>query len=181
MMICKFKPSVPQKPGKTCVQALCAFAAPPPPGVKLEFWKLLNNMVQDEVYSVLKLDVCIMEYGEHLYNRLGYDVGKHEYIRQKLRQLGRLLICSRKNTSLKTIQEYIKPANFLQDVESVKHMAGYDSETHAYRCPSLPLQIRYNLTKISMLLESRANVQNDYSAAKMLVHSAKCMKPDGMN
>lgn len=92
MMICKFKPSVPQKPGKSRVQALCAFAAPPAPGVKVEFWKLLNNMVQDEVYSVLKSDVCIMEYGEHFYNRLGYDVG-HEYIFQKLRELGRLLIC----------------------------------------------------------------------------------------
>ncbi|XP_059403073.1 uncharacterized protein LOC132134507 [Carassius carassius] len=71
MMTCKFKPSVPQKPGKTRVQALCAFAVPPPPGVKVEFWQLLNNMVQDEVYSVLKSDVCIMEYGELLYNRLG--------------------------------------------------------------------------------------------------------------
>ena len=47
---CKFKPGVPQKPGKTRAQALCAFALPPPPGVKLEFWKLLSNMVQDDVY-----------------------------------------------------------------------------------------------------------------------------------
>ncbi|KAG1925842.1 hypothetical protein F2P79_025262 [Pimephales promelas] len=147
-------------------QALCAFAAPPPPGVKVEFWKLLNNMVQDEVYSVLKSDACIMEYGEHLFNRLGYDVGKHEYIRQKMRELGRLLICSRKTTSLKTIKDHIKPANFMQVVESVKHLAGFDSKTHAYKCPSLALKTGHNLTKISMLLESRANVQNDYSAAK---------------
>lgn len=124
--------SVPQKPGKTCVQALCAFAAPPPPGVKVEFWKLLNNMVQDEVYSVLKSDVCIMEYGEHLYNRLGYDVGKHEYIRQKLRELGKLLKCSRKTTSLKTIKDQIKPANFMQVVESVKHLAGYPYRKKKY-------------------------------------------------
>ncbi|XP_039537519.1 uncharacterized protein LOC120485803 [Pimephales promelas] len=123
-------------------------------------------MVQDEVYSVLKSDACIMEYGEHLFNRLGYDVGKHEYIRQKMRELGRLLICSRKTTSLKTIKDHIKPANFMQVVESVKHLAGFDSKTHAYKCPSLALKTGHNLTKISMLLESRANVQNDYSAAK---------------
>ena len=92
-MICKFKPGEPQKPGKTRVQALCAFASSAPPGVKEDFWKLLNNMVQDEVYSAksdLKSDVCIIEFVEHLYNRLGYDVGKHEYIRKKLRELGRL-------------------------------------------------------------------------------------------
>jgi len=100
MKICKFKPSIPLQPGRTRVQALCGFAAPPPPGVKKQLWMLVNKMVQDEVYFVVKSDPCIMEYGEHLYNRLGYDPGKHEYIRQKLRELGRLLICSRKNHSL---------------------------------------------------------------------------------
>lgn len=49
MKICKFKPSVPLKPGRTRVQALCGFAAPPPPGVREQLWKLLNNMVQDDV------------------------------------------------------------------------------------------------------------------------------------
>ncbi|KAK0148532.1 hypothetical protein N1851_011139 [Merluccius polli] len=125
MLNCKFKPGVPQKPGKTCVQALCAFAVPPPPGVKVELWKLLSNVVQDDVYFAVKSDVSILEYGEHLYNRLGYDVGKHEYIRQKLRELGRLLICSRKTTPLKTIKDHIRPANFMHVVQAVKHVAGY--------------------------------------------------------
>ncbi|KAF3835870.1 hypothetical protein F7725_028428 [Dissostichus mawsoni] len=166
MKICKFKPNVPQKPGKTRVQALSAFAVPPPPGVKIEFWKLLNNMVQDDVYIAVKSDVCIMEYGEHLYHRLGYDVGKHEYIRQKLRELGRLLVCSRKTTPLKTIQDHVKPINFLHVVQAVKHVAGFDSETNTYKCPSLALKIGHSLKKISMLVESRANVQSNYSAAK---------------
>ncbi|XP_034092633.1 uncharacterized protein LOC117559977 isoform X2 [Gymnodraco acuticeps] len=166
MKICKFKPDVPQKPGKTRAQALSAFAVPPPPGVKIEFWKLLNNMVQDDVYIAVKSDVCIMEYGEHLYNRLGYDVGKHEYIRQKLRELGRLLVCSRKTTPLKTIQDHVKPINFLYVVQAVKHVAGFDSETNTYKCPSLALKIGHSLKKMSMLVESRANVQSNYSAAK---------------
>lgn len=166
MLNCKFKPDVPKKPGKTRVQALCAYAVPPPPGVKVEFWKLLSNMVQGDVYSAVKSDVSIMEYGEHLYNRLGYDVGKHEYIRQKLRELGRLLICSRKTTALKTIKDHIKPANFLHVVQAVKHVAGYDGETQTYKCPSLALKIGHSLSKIAMLVESQANIQNDYSAAK---------------
>ncbi|CAJ1081294.1 hypothetical protein F2P79_020338 [Xyrichtys novacula] len=166
MKICKFKPSIPLKPGRTRVQALCGFAAPPPPGMKEQLWKLLNKMVQDEVYFAVKSDPCIMEYGEHLFNRLGYDPGKHEYIRQKLRELGRLLICSRKNTPLKMIQDHIKPANFMYVIEAVKDIAGYNGETDAYRCPSLALKVGYSLKKISMLVESRANVQSDYSAAK---------------
>ncbi|XP_065817424.1 uncharacterized protein [Labrus bergylta] len=166
MIICKFKPNVPGKPGKTRVQALCAFTTPPPPGVKQELWRLITNMVQDEVSSAVKSDACIMEYGEHLFNRLGYDAGKHEYIRQKCRELGRLLLCSRKTTSLKTIQDHIKPANFMQVVQAVKCVAGYDSEKHAYKCSSLALKIGHSLTKISLLVESRANVQNNYNVAK---------------
>ncbi|KAF3838040.1 hypothetical protein F7725_009808 [Dissostichus mawsoni] len=123
-------------------------------------------MVQDDVYIAVKSDVCIMEYGEHLYHRLGYDVGKHEYIRQKLRELGRLLVCSRKTTPLKTIQDHVKPINFLHVVQAVKHVAGFDSETNTYKCPSLALKIGHSLKKISMLVESRANVQSNYSAAK---------------
>ncbi|KAG9275033.1 hypothetical protein AMEX_G9507, partial [Astyanax mexicanus] len=166
MMVCKFKPSVPQKPGKTRVQSLCAFAVPPPPGIKAEFWKMLSNMNQDEVYSVVKSDGLIMEYGEHLYNRLGYDVAKHEYIRQKMRELGRLLICSRKSTPLKTIDDHIMPANFMHVVQAVKHLAGYVPETSTFKCPSLSLKIGHSLAKISQLVESRANVQGNYSAAK---------------
>ncbi|XP_035993659.1 uncharacterized protein LOC118563357 [Fundulus heteroclitus] len=166
MTICKFKPNVVKKPGKTRVQALCAFAVPPPPGVKTEFWKLLNSMIQDEVYSAVKSDELIIEYGQHLYNRLGYDPTKHEYIRQKMRELGRLLIHSKKITPMTTIEEHIKPANFMLVVESVKSLAGFTVVTNTYRCPSLALKIGYSLTKISQLVESRANVQKNYSAAK---------------
>ena len=66
-----------------------------------------------------------MEYGEHLYNRLVHVVGKHKYIHQKLRELRRLLICSRKNTPLKMIKDHIRPANFMHVVQAVKDMAGY--------------------------------------------------------
>ncbi|XP_030609203.1 uncharacterized protein LOC115796875 isoform X2 [Archocentrus centrarchus] len=165
MLICKFKPCG-EQPAKIRGQALCPSAALPPPGVTAELWKLLNNMFQDEVCSAVKSDICIMEYGEHLYIRLGYDVSKHEYIRQKLRDLGRLLICSRKITPLNTIEDHIKPVNFLHVVQAVKHLAGYDSETNRFKCPSVALKIGYSLTKISVLVESRAKLNGDSRAAK---------------
>ncbi|KAM9699286.1 uncharacterized protein ACNS7B_008355 [Menidia menidia] len=166
MLKCKFKPRVAQKPGRTRVQALCTFAVPPPPGIREEFWKVLCNMNQDEVYFAVKTDACILEYGEHLYNRLGYDPGKHEYIRQKLRELGRLLISSRKTTPLKCIEDHIKPANFMHLVQAVKHVAGHDSQTNTYKVPSLALKIGHSLIKISMLVESRAHIQDNCTTAK---------------
>lgn len=175
MITCKFKPKdVKEQPGKTRVQSLCAFAVPPPPGVMTKFWKLLNAMNKDEVYTAVKSDEFIIEYGQHLYNRLGYDASKHEYIRQKMRELGRLLIHSKKTTHMKTIEEHVKPANFMLVVESVKDLAGFVVETSTYKCPSLALKIGYSLKKSLfpksilnlLLVESRANVHGNFSAAK---------------
>ncbi|KAJ0008509.1 hypothetical protein NQD34_015924, partial [Periophthalmus magnuspinnatus] len=151
---------------RTRIQALCGYGTPPPTGTTAQLWKLINNMLQDDVFHAIKSDACIMEYGEHLYNKLGYDPSKHEYIRQKLRELGRLLLCSRKTTHLKTIKEHVQPANFMHVVQAVKEVAGYNSEKHSYSCPSLALKIGYSLQKVSLLVESRANVIGDENAAK---------------
>lgn len=164
--LCKFKPSIPMKPGRTRIQALCGLTTPPPVGIKDQLWKLLHQMLDDDVFRAVKSDACIIEYGEHLYNKHGYDPSKHEYIRQKLRELGRLLLCSKQTTHMKTIKEHIKPANFMHLVEAVKKLAGYDSEKHTYSCPSLALKIGYSLTKVSMLVESHANVIGDETGAK---------------
>ncbi|KAK7878875.1 hypothetical protein WMY93_034247, partial [Mugilogobius chulae] len=163
---CKFKPSGEPNRGRTRVQALCAFAVPPPPGVKQDFWKLLSNMINDKVSSIVKKDPCILEFGENLFSRFGHDAGKHEYIRQKLRELGRLLLCSRKNPALKTIEDHVLPSNFMHVVESVKCVAGYDRQNNTYKRPSLALKLGHSLSKISMLVESRSNIQNNSVAAK---------------
>ncbi|CAM4731020.1 unnamed protein product [Leuciscus chuanchicus] len=55
--------SVRKRMGQECPLRICCTSTTW--CVKVEFWKLLNNMIQDEVYSVLKSDVCIMEYDPH--------------------------------------------------------------------------------------------------------------------
>ncbi|XP_054908272.1 uncharacterized protein LOC129374093 [Poeciliopsis prolifica] len=163
---CKFKPRTIKTPGRTRIQSLCGFAVPPPPGVKREFWNMLHNMHGDEVYNAVKSDELIIEYGQHLYSRLGDDASRHEYIRQKLRELGRLLINSRKTTPMKTIEDHIKPGKFMLVVESVKNLAGFVAETSTYKSPSLALKIGHSLKTISELVESRENVQGNSRAAR---------------
>uniref|UniRef100_A0A096LZJ8 Uncharacterized protein n=1 Tax=Poecilia formosa TaxID=48698 RepID=A0A096LZJ8_POEFO len=153
----RFKPNVVKKPGKTCVQSLCAFGVTPPPGVKTEFTKL-SAMILDEVYSAAKSDELIIEYGQHF--------TRHKYIHQTMRELGRLLIHSKKTTPMKTIEQHVKPANFMLVVESVKNLAGFVVETSTHKCPSLALKIRYSLKKTSELVESCANVLGNSRAAK---------------
>ncbi|XP_061528428.1 uncharacterized protein LOC133400140 isoform X2 [Phycodurus eques] len=166
MKFCKFKPSNPPNSGKMRIQALCGFTAPPPPGVKEQLWKLINRMIMDDVYEAVKSDPWIMEYGQHLYNRHGHDATKHEYIRQQMRALGRLLVCSRKNTPMKTIKDHMRPSNFMRVVQAAKDTAGYNCETHTYKSPSLALKIGYSLERISKLVESHANVRRNDSTLK---------------
>lgn len=97
MRCCKLKPKCDdQKVGKKQVQSLCAFACPVPFEVSQGLWRLVCDMTHDEISSLVKSDRCIILLGEHMYNKVGSDVGKHDYIRQKLREVGRLLIEARK-------------------------------------------------------------------------------------
>lgn len=64
------------------VQSLCAFADPVPPGINSGLWKLVNEMTQDDISATIKSGKCIIHMGQNLYNRVGSDVGKHEYICQ---------------------------------------------------------------------------------------------------
>ena len=60
----------PTKPGRSRVQALCAYAQPVPEGVSKKLWKLISDMKQDKITQAVKSDV-------------GSDKTKHEYIRTK--------------------------------------------------------------------------------------------------
>ncbi|XP_056119701.1 uncharacterized protein LOC130097073 [Rhinichthys klamathensis goyatoka] len=165
--VCKFKPSdVKPKPGKTRVQALCSFAQPPPPGVTHGVWKLLNAMNQDQVALEARNDWCILELGKHLYNKYGSRVKMHEYIRQKMRELGRLLICTREVTPLTSIKELIHPTNFMHAVNAVKRTAGYIEETNIYEKASVAVKLGHSLNKIAMLIESHSTINGDKASAE---------------
>lgn len=173
MQSCKFQPSsVKLKPGKTRVQSLCAFAEPAPSAVSESVWKLVSDMTQDNISFEVKNDHCIMEFGKHLYNRLGADVSKHEYIRQKLRELGRLRLHGREVTPLQTIKDYVTPENFMLAVTAVRHTAGFNEETSKYKTATLALKLGHGLKNVSMLLETDAMMKGDNDGAT----AARCFR-----
>ncbi|KAI4903902.1 hypothetical protein NFI96_028811 [Prochilodus magdalenae] len=165
--VCKFKPceSTP-KPGKTRVQALCSFAKPPAPGVTDGVWKLLSNMNQDRVALAVRNDQCIIEFGNHLYNKYGSQVKMHEFIRQKMRELGRLLMSAQEVTPLKSVKDLICPENFMHTVTAVKQTAGYNKDTDKYKSPSVAVKLGHSLNRIAMLVESTATIKGDKATAE---------------
>lgn len=52
------------KPGKTRVQALCAYTQPVPDSVNARFWKLVLDMHEDEVTNVVRKEKSILKVGE---------------------------------------------------------------------------------------------------------------------
>ncbi|XP_031139915.2 uncharacterized protein LOC116039306 isoform X1 [Sander lucioperca] len=137
------------KPGISRIQSICAFAQPVPDGVSKNVWELINAMHQDEVTNVIRQEKSIMRFGEHLYAKHGHDKTKHEYIRQKMREVGRLILQAQKDGRLKKKEDFYVPSNFNFVVEAVKEVAGFNEERNGYKTPSLALKLGHSLKKIA--------------------------------
>ncbi|XP_055019964.1 uncharacterized protein LOC129411849 isoform X2 [Boleophthalmus pectinirostris] len=129
-------------------------------------WKLLTAMKQDEVASVVRNDLSIIQFAQFLYNRHGQDPTKREYMRQQLREVGRLLLCLRTEFSIHNLEEAVKPVNFQRVVQAVKKVAGFDEEKQLYGTPSLALKLGHTLKKICDIIHCRALVVEDEELCK---------------
>lgn len=149
------------KPGKSRVQALCQYAEPVPASVNERFWKLVLSMHDDEITDVVRSEKSILKFGEHLYNKHGQDPTKHEYIRQKMRETGRVTLQGKRNGKLKTLPDFFVPANFPHVITAVRNVAGLNEETNVFKTPSLALKLGHNLKKIADVLECEAMIAGD--------------------
>ncbi|XP_039544399.1 uncharacterized protein LOC120490938 isoform X1 [Pimephales promelas] len=154
------------KQGRSRVQALCAYAQPVPEGVTKKLWKLISDMKQDEVTQAVKSDTCILKFGEHLCNKMGSDKTKHEYIRTKMREVGRLLVCARKVGNLQSIKDFFIPSNFYHVIKAVKDTSGFRDEDEVFTIPSLALKLGHSLKKMSRIAECEAMIAGDSNDVK---------------
>lgn len=148
-----------QQPGRSRIQSLCTFAQPTPEGVNQKLGGLINAMHQDDVTPIRRQEKTILRLGENLYAKHGHDKSKHEYIRQKMREIGRLHLHSRRVGKLKKMKDFFKPANFNLVVETVKVVCGFDEDRNSYKTPSLALKLGHSLKKIADVLECEAQMR----------------------
>ncbi|XP_048861681.1 uncharacterized protein LOC125729875 isoform X12 [Brienomyrus brachyistius] len=175
--ICPQNPD-PSEGGKKYVRSLCAMSTPVGLDVSQSFKDVLCNMAYNEISAIVRSDRCILQLGQHFFNKIGSDKGKHDYIRQKLREIGRLLQEARKCTPLHNMEDFVIPSNFPHVVKAVKVVAGYNEETHSYQIPSLAMKLGHSLKKIASIVESNATIVGDNDLAKSVrrylqVHQAK--------
>lgn len=104
--------------------------------------------------KVFRNDFGILQQAQTLYNKHGHDTTKYEYIRQKLRELARVLLILRAD-SIYTIEEAVKPVNFHKVVKAVKKVSGFDEENQSYAALSLALKIGHSLQEIADIIHCR--------------------------
>lgn len=162
---CPCKPedkALDKKPGRTKVLGLAAAQESALcQQISSGVWKLLSVMKQDEIASVVRNDLCIIQFAQSLYNKHGQDPTKYEYMRQKLREVGRLLLCLRSEFSVYNLEEAVKPSNFQRVVQAVKIVSGFDENSQSYQSPSLALKLGHTLQKISAIIHCRALMAED--------------------
>ncbi|XP_054863090.1 uncharacterized protein LOC118469983 [Amphiprion ocellaris] len=167
---CSCKPEsedLDKEPGRTRVLGLAAAQESAScQQISSGVWKLLSVMKQDEVASVVRNDLSIIQFAQSLYNRHGQDPTKYEYMRQKLREVGRLMLCLRTEFSIHNLEEAVKPANFQRVVQAVKKVSGFDEENLCFQTPSLALKLGHTLRKICDIIHCRALMAEDEELIK---------------
>lgn len=158
--VCKVKP--PSSTGPHAKKARRAVSSklllPPPPGVSDSLNKVIVTMRPDDITRVVKYDSLILEYGQKLFNKHGHDPHQYNYIRCKLRELGRLVLELRvsSDNANSYLEDFIQPSKFKQVTESVKVIAGYNTESNSYTTPSLALKLGHSLRKCTLISQSKA-------------------------
>lgn len=114
--------------------------------------KLYNDIIlkmrDDGIREVVEGDYLIMRYGQRLYEEQGHIPHRHQYISQKMRELGRLLVVLKSSEyNISSLEDAMKPSSWDSFIQSVKKVSEFSYETHTYGIPSLALKIGYSMKK----------------------------------
>lgn len=111
---------------------------------------------------VVKNDTLIRQLGQKLSSKHGNNKENYHYIRNTLREMGRLLICVNKKTgSSNELANFIDPFQFDLLVNCTREVAGCSNETSQFKTPSLALKIGCSLKKCAGILKGNALITGD--------------------
>ncbi|XP_070200920.1 uncharacterized protein [Littorina saxatilis] len=137
---------------------------------------VFSAMIADDVTLVAKNDRLIVAYGEKLYQQHGHLKQRRTYIKQKLRELARLLILARrehvthkkneKETEITDLQSSIDPCKFPSLISAVRKLCGYSSVENSYSNPSLALKLGHALKKCATCLRSLSLIDGNTDLAE---------------
>ncbi len=152
--------SVPLKAGRKRVQSMW----PVPSNMTKQLWEVISVMNVDPITDIIKKDKVIIDIGQHLLSIGGLSAKNKQCVREKMRELGRLVSNARRVTSLKTMEDCVNPKKYVEIVKAVKYTCGYESDK--FKIPSLAKKLGNSLLQVSKLLKSQGLMSNDEQRVK---------------
>ena len=125
--------------------------------------EIITSLRKDIVSLTAKNDMTIKMFGEKEALRNGHDRDRHNYIRNRLRELARLLIELRKlpNCESSCLQDFIRPERFKDIINAVKSVGKFESDSATFNTPSLAIKLGHSLIQCCILLKAQAIETND--------------------
>ncbi|CAH0549496.1 unnamed protein product [Brassicogethes aeneus] len=123
-------------------------------GVHSDFYATLR--LTNEVFPIMRNDaisgramndILVCCYAEELLKK---HKGAHikNSVSNKMRELGRLLLCLEDMTGLQKLFDFLKPQFFSTFVDATKVISGYDPESGSFKTFSLPLHMGTSLKQV---------------------------------
>lgn len=108
--------------------------------------KIINNMRQDDVSFHIRSDSLICRYGEALFAKHGRVKSKHQYIAQRMRELGRFMLAAKDmNKTVKGLKDLCVSSRFEFVVSVAKKVTEFSPGKNEYGKPSTAVKIGFCL------------------------------------
>ncbi|XP_054896090.1 uncharacterized protein LOC129366337 [Poeciliopsis prolifica] len=139
------------------VQASSSMLLPTNTVISTGLQTVLQEMNYDNVTQLLKADSLIISLGERMFLKNG-EVGPHRAdIRNKMRELARLVLTARNiDKDIVFLKYLICPGKFNTVLETVKQVTGFNAVSNRFTVPSTALKLRHSLVKVSCILQGEA-------------------------
>lgn len=129
--------------------------------------EIINNMRQDDVSFHVRSDSLICKYGESLYAKHGRVKSRHQYIAQRMRELGRfMLVAKDMDKSVKVLKDLCVPSKFQFVVSVVKRHTDFSPNKNEYGKPSTAVKIGFCLKGAVEVLIGQTLMDDDDSSEK---------------
>lgn len=118
---------------------------------------ILSSMSNDDVSFTARHDELIVRLGERIFSKCLQQPHQYQYVKQKMREISRLLIGARKsNPDLNSLMDCIDPQMFPSIVKAVKNICGFNEAAGQYKIPSLALKLGHSLKKCATIVKTKA-------------------------
>lgn len=128
---------------------------------------IINNMRQDDVSFHIRRDSLICKYGESLYAKHGRVKSRHQYIAQRMHELGRfMLVAKDMDKTVNALEDLCVPSRFQLVVNIAKRLTQFSPGKNEYGKPSTAVKIGFCLKGAVEVMIGQALMNDDDLAEK---------------